>query len=286
LGHYHLFCFGYGYSAKCLAPHLIERGWVVSATSRSITEYPFDGVTVVDFDKINKDTLKHVTHILVSVPPNSHGDPVLLKHTRLINDLPNLHWVGYLSTTGVYGNTDGALVNECSPLNPTNERSKFRLLAEKSWLGLSNSYGLPIHLFRLAGIYGSGRNTLKRVMAGQAQRIELPGQKFSRIHVEDMARVLIASMTNREPGEVYNVCDDEPASQSDVVEYSCKILGIKPPALISFEEAKKKMSPMTLSFWKDNRRVDNTKIKNNLGVSLLYPTYREGLMAILENEIG
>ena len=286
MSHYHLFCFGYGYSAKCLAPHLIKRGWVVSATSRSITEHPFDGVTVVDFDKINKDTLKHVTHILVSVPPNSHGDPVLLKHTRLINDLPNLHWVGYLSTTGVYGNTDGALVNECSPLNPTNERSKLRLLAEKSWLGLSNSYGLPVHLFRLAGIYGSGRNTLKRVMAGRAQRIELPGQKFSRVHVEDMARVLIASMTNREPGEVYNVCDDEPASQSDVVEYSCKILGIKPPALISFEEAKKKMSPMTLSFWKDNRRVDNTKIKNNLGVSLLYPTYRAGLTAILENEIG
>ena len=286
MGHYHLFCFGYWYSAKCLAPHLIERGWAVSATSRSITEYPFDGVTVVDFDKINKDTLKHVTHILVSVPPNSHGDPVLLKHTRLINDLPNLHWVGYLSTTGVYGNTDGALVNECSPLNPTNERSKLRLLAEKSWLGLSNSYGLPVHFFRLAGIYGSGRNTLKRVIAGRAQRIELPGQKFSRVHVEDMARVLIASMTNREPGEVYNVCDDEPASQSDVVEYSCKILGIKPPALISFEEAKKKMSPMTLSFWKDNRRVDNTKIKNNLGVSLLYPTYRAGLTAILENEIG
>ena len=101
-----------------------------------------------------------------------------------------------------------------------------------------------------------------------------------------MARVLIASMTNREPGEVYNVCDDEPASQSDIVEYSCKILGIKPPAFISFEEAKKKMSPMTLSFWKDNRRVDNTKIKNNLGVSLLYPTYRAGLMAIFENEIG
>jgi len=269
-----------------LAPHLIERGWVVSATSRNINKHPFDGVTVVDFDKINKDRLKPVTHILVSVPPNSHGDPVLLKHSGLINDLPNLRWVGYLSTTGVYGNTDGALVNECSPLNPTNERSKIRLLAEKSWLELSDSCGLPVHLFRLAGIYGSGRNTLKRVMAGRALRIELPGQKFSRVHVEDIARVLIASMTNREPGEIYNVCDDEPASQSDVVEYSCKILGIKPPALISFEEAKQNMSPMTLSFWKDNRRVDNTKIKNNLGLSLLYPTYRAGLMAILENEIG
>ena len=282
----HLFCFGYGYSARCFAQGLINKGWTVSASSRSVGKDITDDITFIDFNIINEAVFENVTHILVSIPPNAKGDPVLLKYAHIITENQHLRWIGYLSTTGVYGNTDGALVDECSVLNPTTERSKHRLAAEQSWLGLSRIHDLPIHVFRLAGIYGPGRNTLKQVLAGRAQRIEQPGHKFARIHVEDIARVLTASIAKPDPGEAYNVCDDEPASQSDVVAFACKILDIDPPSPIPFREAKKLMSLMAQSFWKDNRLVDNSKIKEGLGVSLLYPTYRNGLRAIFQNGIG
>ena len=191
-----------------------------------------------------------------------------------------------LESFGIYLGIAFQLVDERSELNPTNDRSKFRIFAEQSWLELNQSRELPIHIFRLAGIYGVGRNVLKQVLAGRAKRIELPGHKFSRIHVEDIVRVLFASICNRDPGQIYNVCDDEAASQSDVMAFACKILNLELPLPIRFEEAKKSMSPLAKSFWRDNRRVDNTKMKNKLGISLLYPNYRVGLKAILQNDIG
>ena len=280
----HLLCFGYGYSTKFLAPYLIGKGWRITGTSRSEGGTSVDGVRIVDFDEIDQKFMKNVTHIIISIPPDSRGDPVLLKYAGLIKDLENLNWVGYLSTTGVYGNTNGAVVHEKSELNPTSKRSEYRLLAERSWLELNYSEELPIHIFRLAGIYGVGRNVFKQVLEGRAQRIHLPGHKFSRIHVEDVVGILIASIMTNEPGEIYNVCDDQPAAQSDVVTCACEILNVNPPAFIKFEEALKTMTPISQSFWRDNRRVDNTKIKKNLGISLLFPTYREGLMSIFENK--
>ena len=259
------------------------KGWRVTGTSRSQGGNTIDGVMLVDFDEIDEKFMKNVTHIIISIPPDSSGDPVLLKYAGLIKELEDLHWIGYLSTTGVYGNTNGALVDENSSLNPSNKRSEYRLLAERSWLELSYSQKFPIHVFRLAGIYGLGRNIFDQILEGRAQRVHLPGHKFSRVHVEDLVGVLIASIITSEPGEIYNVCDDQPASQSDVVTCACEILNINPPAFINFEEAVKFMTPMSQSFWKDNRRVDNTKIKKNLGISLLYPTYREGLISIFEN---
>ena len=281
----HLLCFGYGYSTKFLAPYLIEKGWRITGTSRSEVGIADNGVTLVDFSEIDEKFMKNVTHIVISIPPDSKGDPVLIKFAGLIKDLENLHWVGYLSTTGVYGNTNGALVDENSPLNPTSKRSEYRLLAERSWLELHYSQGLPIHVFRLAGIYGVGRNIFKQVLEGRAQRVRLPGHKFSRIHVEDIVGVLIASIFTREPGGIYNVCDEQPAAQSDVVTCACDILNINPPDFIEFEEAVRSMTPMSKSFWMDNRRVDNRIIKTNLGISLLYPTYREGLRSIFESKL-
>lgn len=281
----HLFCFGYGYSARRLTPHLIKEGWIVTATSRAGDGGSADGIGFFDFYAVDSAVLEDVTHVLVSIPPDTVGDPVLLRYFDIIKEAHHLNWIGYLSTTGVYGNTDGVIVDEYTMPNPTNKRSKYRLAAEQSWLGLNHLYGLPVNLFRLAGIYGPGRNALEQMRAGIAHRIELPGHKFSRIHVEDIAQVLMASIANPKPGEFYNVCDDEPASQSDVVAYASEILGLQPPPLLQFEDAKRDMTPMTQSFWRDNRIVDNSKIKTNLNVSLMYPTYREGLRAIFAGKI-
>ena len=276
----HLFCFGHGYSARSLTACLVKKGWIVSATSRVGVAKSAGGISFSNFNAVDGGVFEGVTHVLVSIPPDTKGDPVLLKYFDIFKNAHHLHWVGYLSTTGVYGNTDGALVDESTLPNPTNERSKCRLSAEQSWMDVSLLYGLPVHFFRLAGIYGPGRNVLEQARAGIAHHIQLPGHKFSRIHVEDITQVLMASISKPTPGEFYNVCDDEPASQSDVIAYASQILGIQPPPLLQFEDTKKYMSPMAQSFWQDNRIVDNSKIKRNLGVSLLYPTYREGLKAI------
>jgi len=192
-----------------------------------------------------------------------------------------LAWAGYLSTTGVYGDTGGDWVDETSPRNPTSARSRERVAAEDGWLALAGEHGIPAHVFRLAGIYGPGRSALDQVRAGRAKRIAKPGHLFSRIHVDDIARVLKASMTQPRAGGVYNVCDDEPASAADVTLFACELLGVDPPPAIPFDEAAKEMSEMALSFWRDNRRVSNRLIKDELGVALTYPDYRQGLRAVL-----
>ena len=288
----HLFCFGLGYSASRLAARLAARGWAISGTSRSIEQaavghalgyamHIFDGTA-----RTEAACLDDVSHILISVPPGRDpglaGDPVLAQFAETFADLPTLSWLGYLSTTGVFGNTNGAWVDEDAPLNPNVARSVRRAAAEAAWQDLAVTYSLPLHIFRLAGIYGPGRNVLVQAATGQARRIIKPGHQFSRIHVDDIVAVLEASMAKPNAGAIYNVCDDEPAAPAEVTTFACSLLGIDPPDEVSFEEAAKTMSLMGRTFWEDNRRVRNNRIKNELGVRLTYPTYREGLRAIYD----
>ncbi len=285
-----LFCFGLGYSAGRLARLLLAEGWAVAGTCQSPdrqAELTALGIDAVIFGPDRpladaRSALSGATHLLSSIPPDENGDPVLAYHGSDIEAMEGVSWVGYFSSTGVYGDTGGKLVTEDSAVNPTSDRGRHRAKAEAAWLALANDHGLPVHVFRLAGIYGPGRSALDQVRAGRAKRIDKPGHIFSRIHVDDIAQVLRASMGKPNPGAIYNVCDDEPAAAADVTAYACELLGLEPPPLQPFVEAEKEMSEMALSFWRDNRLVDNRHIKEELGVSLLYPDYRAGLRAILE----
>lgn len=286
-----LFCFGLGYCATALARRLIGRGWSVAGTRRSGDnrgDLPAQNVTTHIFDRGRPlddpaAALAGTTHLLVSVPPDDdaerHGDVVLDLHGGDIVALPDLTWVGYLSTTGVYGDRGGALVDEFAALRPSGERGQRRVAAEAGWLGLHERHRLPVHVFRLAGIYGPGRSALDTVRAGRAHRVVKPGQVFSRIHIDDIVQVLEASIARPNPGAVYNVCDDDPAPPQDVIAHACALLGVTPPPEIPIEQAR--LSPMALSFYADNKRVDNSRIKHELGVRLRYPSYRDGLAALL-----
>jgi nucleoside-diphosphate-sugar epimerase len=284
----HLFCFGLGYTAKRLAWRLLREGWIVSGTCRDparCRELGAAGIRTYLFDRDRPlvepaAALATVTDILSSVPPDETGDPVLDCHGEAIARHRSLRWVGYLSTTGVYGNTDGTIVDETAPLRPTTSRSERRMKAEQAWLTLYSRGQLPVHIFRLAGIYGPGRSAIERVLAGEAKRIERTDHLFSRIHVDDIATVLRTSMARHDPGRIYNVCDDEPAAPADAVAFACTLLGRPPPPLIPFADAEPQMTPMARSFWQDNRRVDNGRMKRELGVTLKYPDYRTGLTAI------
>jgi len=280
-----LFCFGLGFSARALAGQLAAAGWAVAGTTRSAekaAELRAAGLGAMLFDRarpLDPVDLAGTSHLLVSIAPDEEGDPVLDRHAADIAALPGLQWIGYLSTTGVYGDWQGAEVDETSELRGAKGRNRRRIEAEAAWLALAGQRGLPVHVFRLAGIYGPGRSALDQVRAGRARRIDKPGHLFSRIHVEDIARVLLASMARPNPGRIYNVCDDEAAAAAEVTAYACKLLGVEAPPLIPLEEAE--MSPMALSFWQDNRLVSNRRLHEELGVILAYPNYRAGLQAIL-----
>lgn len=276
-----LFCFGYGYSAQALGARLMPRGWQVAGTTRGAGPRGVDAHT---FDRGRPlddaaGALRGSTHLLSSVPPDEAGDPVLDHHAQDIVACETLQWVGYLSTTGVYGDRGGDWVDEESELAPTGARGRRRVAAEQSWCALWEAYGVPVHIFRLAGIYGSGRNALVSVREGRAKRIDKPGQVFSRIHVDDIARTLAASIARPHPGRAYNVCDDNPAPPAEVIAFACDLLGVEPPPLVPFEDAA--LSPMGRSFYRDNKRTSNRRIKDELGVALAYPDYAAGLRALL-----
>ncbi|KIC13680.1 SDR family oxidoreductase [Leisingera sp. ANG-Vp] len=271
-----LLCLGFGYTARALAPRMLAEGWRVIGTSREPVEA--EGVEMLTWPG-QEVPLEGVTHVLSSIGPNAQGDPVLAAMGERIAAAPGLEWVGYLSTTAVYGHRDGGWVDEASEISPSSERGDWRALAEAQWQDIP---GLPLHIFRLAGIYGPGRGPFAKLMAGRARRIVKPGQVFSRIHVEDIAQVLAASIAQPRPGAIYNVCDDDPAPPQDVLGHAAELLGLPVPAEVPFEEAG--MTPMARSFYGENKRVRNRRIKEELGVELLYPTYREGLRAVLEAE--
>jgi nucleoside-diphosphate-sugar epimerase len=281
----HLFCFGFGYTARKLARRLASEGWTVRGTCRTEESASEAGFPAEVFDRdhpLPRQALHGVTHLLVSVPPNAAGDPVLAVHGEDIAGIGGLRWLGYLSTTGVYGDRGGSWVDETAEVSPSGERGRRRVAAEAGWLELWNRHRVPVHIFRLAGIYGPGRSTFDALRAGTAKRIDKPAQVFSRIHVDDLAYVLAASMNQPRPGAVYNVCDDQPAAPEAVVAHAAALLGVPAPPLVPFEAAG--LSPMARSFYDDNKRVSNRLIKSELGVTLRYPDYRAGLAAILKDE--
>jgi nucleoside-diphosphate-sugar epimerase len=277
-----LFCFGLGYSAGFLARVLAGDGWRVAGTSRDGAAST-DGFTIHRFTRgtplADPTGLAGTTHLLISVPPDAESDPVLAEHAHDIAALRGLRWLGYLSTTGVYGDRGGGWVDEESDLAPSGDRGRRRVVAEAGWLDLHRRRGVPAHVFRLAGIYGPGRSALDTVRQGRAQRIDKPGQVFSRIHVADLAAVLRASMARPDPGAIYNVCDDDPAPPEAVIAHACALLGVEPPPLVPFDTAD--LSPMARSFYDDNKRVSNRRLKEVLGVTLAYPSYKDGLQALL-----
>jgi uncharacterized protein YbjT (DUF2867 family) len=275
-----LFCFGYGFSAAELGRRLIAKGWHVAGTARSAEKcaaLSAAGIAAYRFDRdhpLDPAVFRSATHILSSVPPDEAGDPVLACHGADLARL-NPQWVGYLSTTGVYGDHGGGWVDETTPLAPVGPRQARRVTAEAGWQAL----GLPLHRFRLAGIYGPHRSALETVRSGRAQRVIKPGQVFARIHVEDIASALEASFARPHPGAVYNLADDEPAPPQDVITYACALLGVAPPPEIAFEAAE--LSAMARSFYAESKRVSNRRLREELGVALAYPTYREGLAQCL-----
>jgi nucleoside-diphosphate-sugar epimerase len=283
-----LLSLGHGYSARALARRL-GPGWRVIGTTRSPEKAQAlraEGVEPRVWPGTDlADDIAEATHILASAAPDEVGDPFL---TRLGNVLARARpeWVGYLSTTGVYGDHGGGWVDEETPLAPGTERGRRRALAEEQWRAVSAEGGWPLAIFRLAGIYGPGRGPFEKVRAGTARRIVKPGQVFSRIHVEDIARAVAAAMERPEaaaPGGVaFNLCDDDPAPPEDVLAHAADLLGVARPPEVSFEAAE--MSPMARSFYAESKRVRNDRMKARLGLRLLYPTYREGLAALLAAE--
>jgi nucleoside-diphosphate-sugar epimerase len=284
----HLFCFGLGYSALALGRRLTAEGWTITGTCRgqervaALREIGFAAVPFARGRPVAAGALDRVTHILVSIPPDAEGDPVFDYHSREIVAMLGLAWLGYLSTTGVYGDRGGGRVDETDRPSPSGERGRRRVAAETAWRGLWPRPGVPVHVFRLAAIYGPGRSPFDALRAGTAQRVDAPGQRFSRIHVEDLAAALTASIAQPRPGAVYNVCDDEPAAAEAVVAHAARLIGLPPPPLVPLAAAG--LSPMALSFYVDNKRVENALIKRELGITWRYPDYRAGLAAILAEE--
>jgi nucleoside-diphosphate-sugar epimerase len=283
----HMMFFGFGFSAEAIARQLDPQAWTITGTSRSaegatrISSLGYRGVRFADLASLPDD----VTHIVSSVPPDDDGDPVLRAHgQRIAAQSSRLQHVAYLSTTGVYGDHRGAWTDEETPLTPNTPRGQRRLAAEQAWLALQRDHGVPVHLFRLAGIYGPGRNALLNVRAGTAQRIIKPGQVFSRIHVDDIAGVVRASMARPHPGRAYNVADDEPCPPQDVIAHAAMLLGLPVPPDVPFEMAE--LSPMQRSFYADSKRVSNRRAKDELHYRFRHPTYRDGLLALMDSLTG
>lgn len=277
-----LLSFGHGYSARALARHLVPQGWQITGTTRNVEQVDLirrSGATAVVWPG-EVPPLDGVTHILISAAPSAEGDPVLSAlRDEIAARAGQFKWVGYLSTTAVYGDHQGGWVDETTPPAPTAKRGQWRVLAEEQWGAVPD---LPLHIFRLAGIYGPGRGPFSKLSRGGLRRIIKPGQVFSRIHVKDIAQVLAASMVNPNPGAIYNVCDDEPVPPQDVIGYAAELQGLPLPPAVPFDEAD--MTPMARSFYNENKRVRNDRIKDELGVKLIYPNYRVGLEALVKED--
>ncbi|TNF20884.1 MAG: SDR family oxidoreductase [Rhodobacteraceae bacterium] len=279
-----LLSFGHGYSARALSRLLLPLGWRVIGTTRAADKaarLEAEGVEARIFPGSDlAGDLDAASHLLVSVGPDGEGDPVLRAlGPEIAARAGQFEWVGYLSTTGVYGDHQGGWVDERTPLTPSTRRGAWRKTAEEAWAAIP---GLNLHVFRLAGIYGPGRGPFAKVRAGTARRIIKPGQVFSRIHVEDIAQVLMASIARPNPGAAYNLCDDDPAPPQDVIAHAAELLGLPMPEAVAFDEAE--MTPMARSFYAESKRVRNDRIKDELGVTLAYPDYRAGLAALLAAE--
>lgn len=276
---------GHGYSAGFLTPLLIAQGWTVTGTTRSdAARVAAAGDTPIVWpgqDDAVRAAIARADAILISAAPGENGDPVLAAFAdELSRATPQ--WLGYLSTTGVYGDAGGDWVDEATPPAPSTSRGRARVAAEAAWQDLAHAHDLPLHIFRLAGIYGPGRGPFAKLRNGTAQRVIKPGQVFSRIHAEDIAQVLLASIKAPNPGAIYNLCDDQPAPPQDIIACAAEMMGVPVPPAVDFDKAD--LGPMARSFYADSKRVRNDRIKRELGITLRYPDYRSALQAILSAE--
>jgi nucleoside-diphosphate-sugar epimerase len=275
---------GLGYSGTAIAAEAIAKGFAVTGTARDpAAARPPAGAAVVAFAEAAA-AIRDATHLVVTAAPGEQGDPVLAAHAAAVAAAPGLRWIGYLSTTGVYGDRGGAEVDEATPPAPGQARSVRRLEAEESWRAAAAARGAALDLFRVGGIYGPGRCALDEVRAGVARRVAKPGHAFSRIHRDDIALAVVAAAQRPDGVRVLHLVDDESAPSSAVVAEAARLLGVTPPEEIPFELARQRMSPMALSFWSENRRVANAATKRALGIAWRCPTYREGLRRVLEAE--
>ncbi|WP_186397709.1 SDR family oxidoreductase [Stappia sp. TSB10GB4] len=280
-----LFVFGLGYSADAFVRRVSSRCETITATTRSAEKaarLAERGIAPVLFDGTApgnevREALADATHVLVSIAPGEAGDPVLAHHA---DDLAAARpeWIGYLSTVGVYGNHDGGWVDEETPCRPVSRRSRQRVEAEEAWLAFAAEHGIPVQIFRLSGIYGPGRNAFVNFEKGTARRLIKPGQVFNRIHVEDIAGALEAAIDTAPTTRIFNVTDDEPAPPQDVIAHAAELLGVAPPLEQDFETAE--LSPMARSFYGENKRVSNDRVKRELGYAFRYPDYRTALAAL------
>lgn len=277
---------GLGYSAGFFARAALARGWEVTGTVRSAEKAVHlsrEGIRTLVFDgfAVSSALGKAVAEadaVLVSVQPSEDGDPALGPLRSALAAAPNLRWIGYLSTIGVYGDQGGAWIDEATPPAPTNGRTRQRFAIEEAWLQLGRDSGKPVQIFRLSGIYGPGRNAITKLREGKANRLVKPGQVFNRIHVDDIAGVLMASLAQPRNGAIYNVTDDEPGPPQDVITFAAELTGLEPPPETPFEQAQ--LSPMAASFYGESKRVSNALVKRELGYAFRYPTYREALRAL------
>ncbi|MFM9939685.1 MAG: SDR family oxidoreductase [Hyphomicrobiaceae bacterium] len=283
----HMLFLGLGYSAGYIATDLAANGWRISGTARTaagaeaITRRGWHGIV---FDGTGRSdevarTFHAATHVLLSIPPDANGDAAIVHHAADLSAARQLGWIGYFSTVGVYGDEGGGWVDESARCNPTSARGKRRLQAEQAWQQLGAARGANVFILRLPGIYGPGRSAIDAVQGGTARRIIKPGQVFNRIHVADIARAVQAAIAAPDRAGVYNVTDDLPSPPQDVVTFAAGLLGVEPPPEVDFASAA--LSPMARSFYCESKRVSNRRMKTELGVILAYPTYREGLAAIL-----
>lgn len=283
-----VFFFGMGFSSRAAARVIhrtIDPDIPIFGTTRSaekaetlslenIRAHVFDGTAP---GQTLGEALSGSTHIIHSIAPDEHGDPVLIHHAEALLRSDRLQWLCYYSTVGVYGNFDGAWIDEAAPCHPLNQRSQWRVEAESCWRTFAAKKGVPLCILRLAGIYGPGRSSFDKLKSGTARRILKPGQVFNRIHVADIGRVTAVAAERKLDG-IFNLADDEPAPPQDMVAFAAGLAGVDMPPAQKFETAD--MTPMARSFYGDNKRVSNAAIKRALGIELLYPTYREGLNAV------
>ena len=285
-----LLIFGMGYSASHFARRMLKKGWSVAGTSRSdearasvealgAKPLHFDGNENALSDDL-KTAISKASHVLVSAGPNEYGDPVLRRCGDVLKKADQIGWIGYLSTVGVYGDHDGAWVDETAECRPVSKRNVWRLEAEKAWAEFGDETDKRTLVFRLGGIYGPGSNTLEKLKAGKPRRINKPGQVFSRIHIEDIAATLEAAIERPPAHQIFNVVDNEPAPPQDVIAYGAELLGMEVPPLIHIDDAD--MTDMARSFYGQNKHVSNARLREDLGLTLTYPTYREGLEALVE----
>lgn len=285
-----LLCFGLGFSARTLARTLMRSGWEVVGTTRAeasrraLADAGFRAITFTGTEAGAEvgEALEDATHLLVSVVPADAGDPCLSLHGPDLRRAEKLEWIGYLSTIGVYGDHGGAWIDEATEPQPVSRRGKNRLRSERQWLNFGRDNRICTSIFRLGGIYGPGRSPFEKLRSGKARRIIKPGQVFNRVHVEDIARALAASIAHPVPGAIYNVVDDEPAPPQDVIEYAARLIGCALPPEVPFAAAD--LSPAGRGFYSANRRVRNDRLRALIGGSLTYPNFRVALSALARAE--